>query len=314
MAWQGIFVQPKITLDVLSSQKDKVMRTLILDCNNIAYIQRFAFGDTLSHAEEQTGIMWGFFNAIMRLAKEFDTNRFIFVWDSKWLHRKNRFPDYKANRVKVLTDAEQDTQHKVHNQFELLEHELLPELGFQNVFSAPGYEADDLIAMFVLDYAWKEFPVVVSTDMDMYQLLDYCDVLRPLAGKRRELMTKETLMEQKGVTPAQFLDARILMGDSSDNISGLAGIGEKTALKYVKGELKMGKALTQISSGDSVSIRERNLMLMKLPFNDPPPCLWLQPEIGLSLDKFLALCDRYNFQSFLKTEALAEWRKRFKLT
>lgn len=292
------------------------MKTLVLDCPNICYIQRFAFGETLSHSEEQTGILWGFFNAIMRLAKEFDTNRFIFVWDAKWLHRKNRFPDYKANRVKVLTDSEKDTQSKVYNQFRLLEHELLPELGFQNVFSVPGYEADDLIAMFVLDYAWSEkgeSPVVVSTDEDMYQLLDYCDVLRPLAGKRRELVTKESLMKRHGVTPSQFLDARILMGDSSDNVPGLVGIGEVTALKYVRGELKMGKALTQISSGDAVSIRERNLMLMKLPFNDPPPRVELCPETGLSLDHFLAMCDRYNFQSFLKTEALAEWRKRFKL-
>lgn len=293
------------------------MRTVIVDSNNIAYIQRFAFGETLSHNEEQTGIMWGFFNAIMRLAEEFDTNRFIFVWDSNWLHRKNRFPEYKANRKRVMTDSEQDTQHKVHNQFRLLEHELLPELGFQNVFSVPGYEADDLIAMFVLDYAWNEkgeTPVVVSTDMDMYQLLDYCDVLRPFAGVRRTLIAKEDLMAEYGVTPSQFLDARILMGDSSDNIPGLVGIGEKRALQYVRGELKMGKALNQISSGDAIEIRERNLMLMKLPFNDPPPRVELQPETGLSLDRFLTMCDRYNFQSFLKTEALTEWRKRFKLT
>lgn len=292
------------------------MRTLILDCPLICYIQRFAFGDDLSWRDAQTGIMWGFFNALMRLSKEFETNKFIFAWDGRKLYREDSYPEYKANRPLPATEVELNTQKSVRHQFAMLEKELLPALGFQNVFSIPKYEADDIIAVVVLDYVWgetEELPVVVSTDKDMYQLLDHCDILRPLSGDKREFVTKDSLLEKYGVTPVQWLEARTLMGDTSDNLSGIAGVGEKTALKYVLGELPVGKALASITSGDGIEIRARNMGLMILPLQDPRLSVSLRPETGLSFDYFLTMCDRYGFRSFLKTAALEEWRERFNL-
>jgi DNA polymerase-1 len=309
-------------------------RPIIVDANNWCFIQHHAFGDKLSHDEKLTGILWGFFHQIILIAQKFESNRFIFCWDSRKNLRKIDYPrkvvvrdgqriieGYKANRV--TNDPDEDTQ-EVFDQFNMLREELLPEFGFKNILMQTGVEADDIIASLVKNMHLKaafggeyERPLVVSTDKDLYQLLDHCDIWRSI---NKELMTRKLFQEKYTIPPQDWVEVKALAGDTSDNIPGIKGVGEKTAIKYVRGELdtKMwtanGKptAYARIVSPKGLHTVERNHYLMTLPHPSTKGVELAEGEV-FDIDIFLDICNRYGFQSFQTSEALAEWRGRFQM-
>lgn len=284
---------------------------LILDCDNLAYIARHAFGSELSHEEEETGVMWGFLNSVFRLANKFDTHKFIFAWDCGVPLRKMQFPEYKENRNKG-DDFDVESHRRVKEQFKKLRDEILPTMGFRNIFFARGIEADDIIARLVESYDWPKGITAVSTDKDLYQLLHFCDIYRPLPGDKKELMTKKLFFERYRITSEQWLVARTMDGDSSDNISGVPGVGLITAIKYIKGELPNGTIKTTIQCEKGQLRIRRNERLMALPHPQTPDFDYV-PFEQFSLDAFLEICDKYAFNSFLKPEMLKDWRTRFQM-
>lgn len=172
----------------------KKMRPIIIDCNNICHIGRHAFGEDMSYQDELTGVMWNFLRTLLQLAKQFESNRFFFCWDSRKSYRKLEFPEYKANRYRDKTEGERESDGRIYAQFDKLQKEVLPAIGFQNIYHHTGWEADDIIAVVLLDLVAGSAmgagtPVVVSTDKDMYQLLDHCMVYRPLQGDKKEVVT-----------------------------------------------------------------------------------------------------------------------------
>lgn len=305
-------------------------RPIIVDANNWCYKQWHAFGDKLSHDEELTGILWGFFHQIILIAEQFKSNRFVFCWDSRKNLRKLEYPrkvvvrdgmeiieGYKANRE---TDAPDEDIKGIFDQFNMLREELLPAFGFKNVFMQTGIEADDIMASLVINNDWAdgERPVIVSTDKDLFQLLDHCDIWRSVNKEIKELVTLTNFQEKYTIAPAQWVDVKALAGDTSDNIPGIRGVGDKTAIKYIKGELsdKLKSAngnstpYARIISPKGQHIIKRNRHLMSLPHPDTKV---LEPVGGevFDIDTFLDICNQYGFQSFQTSEALAEWRRRF---
>ena len=108
-------------------------------------------------------------------------------------------------------------------------------LGFQ-VIECPGYEADDVIgtsAAMAREHGGIE-TYILTGDRDSLQLIDGTTTVILAKTKEDVLFTEEKFAEEYGITPAQFVDVKALMGDSSDNIPGVAGIGEKTALKLIQ--------------------------------------------------------------------------------
>ncbi len=304
------------------------MRPVIIDCNNICHIAKHAFGADLSHQEELTGVMWSFLRTLLRLAKQFETNQFLFCWDSRKSYRKLEFPDYKANRIKPQTEGERDTNKKIYDQFTKLQKEILPAIGFRNIYQHTGWEADDIIAV-VLRYLVVGIamgnvegpPVIVSTDKDMYQLLDHCIIYRPLPGTSKEVVTYKTFRERYGVLPQQWVHVRALEGDDSDNIPGIKGVGTKSAIKFVQGTLKpTTKVRKTIMLEESQAIIKRNVRLMELPYSELPRTAKATDRMfpivkdeKLSLDAFIQISEKYSFMSFLKTAALEEWTNLFGL-
>ncbi len=286
------------------------MKTLILDCNNLAYIARHAYGNELSHEEEQTGILWGFFNQVWKLARQFETHKFLFAWDSRKSHRKRDFAGYKANRRVGLSKGEKASYDKVYAQFTTLRKTLLPQFGFRNIYMHTGLEADDVIASLVLNTKWEEPPVVVTTDKDLFQLLEFCDVWRPLPGDKKILMTASLFKQTFDIPPNAWVRVRALGGDDSDNLGGVGGIGSKLAIKYLHGNLPAGVKRSRITSADGQLIMQRNVRLMTLPHPLTPVFPAVQDE-RFMVDDFIQICDRYRFNHFLKTENLQEWRKLF---
>ena len=288
------------------------MRHIILDCNNIGWISRHALGQELTYEDEETGIMWAFMRAVLGFAKQFNTNKFIFCWDGRSNARKKMYPEYKANRSKGTPEEEQ-TKHKIQKQFDTIKDDILPSMGFLNVFQFEGTEADDIMAWVVVNYDFPETPIVITTDKDMYQLLDRCDIYRPLKGDQKELVTKNVFVQRYDINPDEWVDVKSLEGDSGDNIPGIEGVGVKTAVKYLHGKLPVtAKAFEAIKSEEGHRIVERNKRLVSLPHPDCPEIPLLGHE-RFSLDHFMNMCTRYGFNSFLEFNTLQEWKHRFNM-
>ena len=170
-----------------------------------------------------TGMLTGFMNFIASLGKEFPTDYIVFALDSESeTFRKKLYPEYKANRKEVEEDLKIQLPIAI---------DLIKEMGFKMI-EAKGYESDDVIASLATLASKKGIDVkIISSDKDMYQLLsEKIKIFDPI--KKKEIGERECI-EKFNVSPKDFINFQALVGDSSDNIPGVKGVGEKTAAKLI---------------------------------------------------------------------------------
>jgi len=281
------------------------MTTLVVDSNFLAHRAIYTM-NALSYEDDKTGVIFGFLMQILSYAKEFKTNDIIFCWDSTNSKRKELYPDYKANRVKEdITEEEEELKLSGYKQFDTLREEVLPLMGFKNVYFQDGYEADDLIATTV---GWHEGEfVIITADHDMYQLLDFADIWNPSS---KQLYTYDDFGREWEVAPVDWIDIKSLAGCSSDNIAGIKGVGEKTAAKFIRNELKSTtKAYQKIESARG-NVLKRNKPLVTLPFIGTN--IYKIKDNKLNFDNFVEhICYRYSFDSFLKDNYYLKWENFF---
>jgi DNA polymerase-1 len=202
----------------------------LVDGHAIAYRSYYAFiRNPLTNSRgENTSAVYGFIRVILRLMEKYAPDRLVVVFDSEEeTGRHQQYEQYKANRTAMPDD--------MRPQIPIIK-EVLEAMGLP-VLAAPGYEADDIIATIALKAADEGFDVrIVSSDKDLFQLLgDHVRMIRPSKGNDLEdEIGPEYLRERFGLSPAQIVDLLAMMGDSSDNITGIKGIGEKTALKLLQ--------------------------------------------------------------------------------
>ncbi len=109
------------------------------------------------------------------------------------------------------------------------------------------------------------------------------------------------------------MSVKALAGDVSDNIPGIKGVGEKTAIKFIRGELKeKAKVYAKIVSPKGQHTIARNTILMGLPWEGTEVPNPVDDEI-FNIDDFLRICNRYRFMSFQKADAITEWRNQFRM-
>lgn len=234
-------------------------RVLIIDCNNIAY-RAYCTTGPLSYKGRPTGVIYGFLNQLLTITKKTVPNEVVFAWDSRKSVRKEHYPFYKENRKK--DEGPDQSLLDAFMQFRQLRNEILPELGFANNFIQRGYEADDIIAALVhrnpkmhLAYA------VASSDADLLQLLDHCDIYNSNKGK---IIRSDDFTKDYGIYPSDWAEVKKIAGCSGDGVPGVQGVGEKTAIKYLTGNLKETSKKYQAIK-DAQDIIERNDWLVKLP-------------------------------------------------
>ena len=159
-----------------------------------------------------------------------------------------------------MTDEEKEFREDLHKQLTKLRQIELLKIGFRNVFWQQGFEADDLIASVCKDK--KQDFIVVSSDQDMFQLLSkHVEIYNPMSKK---FITKSSFTDKYGVKPKEWATVKAIAGCSSDGVPGVSGVGEKTAIKFMNGDLKQTtKAFVSIAN--STDLIERNLKLVKLP-------------------------------------------------
>ena len=199
----------------------------LLDGYGLIYRTYFAFmkAPLLNKDGKNVSVVFGFFNSIFKFIKKHEPDRFAVVLDSKVpTFRHQMYPQYKANREKAPDD--------LHNQIPLVE-QLLEKLEIPT-FKQDGMEADDIIATIARKCSINKTRChIITGDKDLLQLVDdYVSILKPDKGTYLNI-GKEEVVEKWGVPPNQILELLSLIGDSADNIPGVAGIGPKTALKLL---------------------------------------------------------------------------------
>lgn len=281
------------------------MINIIVDCNYLCYVNRFALSQGLSYRGERTEIIFGFVRHLLELATNFESNKFYFCWDSRESLRREIYPTYKANRrPDNRPEEEKEADQIAYNQFNELKNNCLKELGFKNVFERKGYESDDIIA--ILTNKLEQPNIVVSSDNDLYQLLDRCSMYNI---SKKQLTTKQEFVRKYGIEPSEWINVKKLSGCSSDNVKGVVGIGEKTALKFVKNELKSKTTLFTISN--SKDIIEMNLKLIKLPLDNFELPIYKKDE--LTQEKFKFVFNNYGLFSFINEKQWNKFIKHFML-
>jgi DNA polymerase I len=183
---------------------------------------------------ENTSAAWGITNFLLRLRQEHRPEYLGWVHDVGESFRHRSYPEYKATRQKLTDQLQQDFNRSVERITELLEAFRVPVLGVE------GFEADDVIGTLATRSAAGGLKtVIVSGDKDFYQLVSPGIVLlNPGRGGpaavEAHFVDDTNAVERLGVPPEQVVDFLALVGDSSDNVPGVKGIGEKTAAELLR--------------------------------------------------------------------------------
>jgi len=280
-----------------------IIKTLIIDCHAICHAAKHTMGD-LSYEEQKVGIIFGFMKQMLSLSKAFDTNQFIFAWDSKRSKRRDIYPEYKNRKPRPQEEIE--FEKFAFKQFIELRTKTLQKFGFKNSFIQTGLEADDIIAAITKNYK-QEF-VIISGDGDLYQLLDtHVDMYSP--KKKGKAYTLNQFKAEYGITPEQWVTVKQVAGCRSDTVAGIVGVGEKRAIQYIKGTLKhKTKGYQNIIVGKDII--KRNEILVKLPFPGTKIPV-LKKDGPFYLANFYELTDKYGFRSMQQINQMEEWERQF---
>jgi DNA polymerase I len=239
---------------------------LIIDGNNLAFRIFAKYPPLTTKAGESVSLIYGFMKSLKFLMSKFSPERVSIAYDGKSDYRTSIYPEYKKNR-KQRTDEDEEFYADYVKQLSKLTS-VVSKLGIYQ-YRCPTMEADDIISLIThLGYE----VIIVTEDRDLTQLLrNGCAVYMPMKDK---MYTEESFTNEMTVTPEQYVLVKALMGDSSDNISGIYGIGEKIATSLVRTfkTWKVLKAAARMSSGDkllgkvldNVDVVERNLRLVNL--------------------------------------------------
>lgn len=202
------------------------MKFLIIDGNSILNRSFYGIRELRTSKGFPTNAVYGFFNILHKHIEEEKPDKIAVAFDLKEkTHRHILFDGYKATRSSTPED--------LLAQFEPTK-EILRAMNI-SVLEKPGLEADDIIGI-VSEYCdEKDIPcVIVTGDRDSFQLISENTTVKLAANKNDIIYTPETLFEKYGLSPSQMIDLKALMGDSSDNIPGIKGVGEKTALSLME--------------------------------------------------------------------------------
>jgi len=206
----------------------KKRKIILVDSNNIAYRAFYALPQTIiTSTGTITNAVYGFTAMILKLAEEQRPDEIICAFDSKWpTFRHELFEEYKARRKKMPEELSGQI---------LLIREVMEALNISSL-EISGFEADDIIATLAkkaLDL-FDEI-IILSGDKDILQLVS--EKVKVISMKKgitdTILYNTDGVIERFGVEPSKIKDLLALMGDSSDNIPGVQGIGPKTALELV---------------------------------------------------------------------------------
>lgn len=304
---------------------------LLIDGSNIGYKE--AAGTELKVGEQHTTAIYGMLRTLRPMIATFSMLKPIVLWDgASW--RKKHFAEYKATRdTEAPKNKSQELQQELRKQFKTqipfikraLTHLAVPQMWALNL------EADDLAAMLVRRYARDGKKIMlISADKDWVQLVQpgvgWHD---PIGTHKVRKITHETIESQLGVKSARaWLELKALVGDTSDEIPGVGGIGDKGAAELLNtyGSVadflnrtidssmpKLPKKFEDFAKSDEKQdIFKRNLRLMDLNSSAVPAPIDLKVNQGkYDEEAFAKFCNALAFRSI--TKDLSEWCEPFRM-
>lgn len=209
---------------------EKTKKLAIIDGKSVFYRGYYAMPNLSTKEGTPTGGVYGFAVMALEVIKRLKPDYVCVAWDKPKTNIRKRlklYPEYKAGRKPAPADF--------YEQIPLL-HELLEAFGWP-LYELDDYEADDIMGTLALKATAQDIEtMLITSDLDMLQLIDWHVSVYALKKglSNIELFKPESFKEKYGIDAIQFLDLKALKGDSSDNIPGVPGIGEKGAIELLK--------------------------------------------------------------------------------
>ncbi|RLI69348.1 hypothetical protein DRO91_07855 [Candidatus Heimdallarchaeota archaeon] len=210
-------------------------RLMIVDGNN-DFVRHYIVNPSLSTNGQPVGGIVGFLQSLQKLDRSIKPDSIVVVWDGAGgsKKRKSLVKTYKEGRKPIRLnrnvrnlEANEETDNRIWQQVRILEYlNKTPVIQFMK----PDIEADDIVAFVSMLPRFSEWQkVIVSSDKDFIQLCDDNTVLfRPI---QKEVLNKKTIISDFSISPTNFALARAMVGDKSDNLPGVPGVGLATAAK-----------------------------------------------------------------------------------
>ena len=211
---------------------------------------------------ENTSAAWGVVNFLLRLQTKYQPEYLVWVLDAGNSFRTERYPEYKSTRQKLGAELQADFDTAIVQVSALLAAFRIPVLAIE------GYEADDVIGTVARrEAAAGRQVVIVSGDKDFYQLIGpRVALLNPgrggSAGVEEHWVDERNAAERLGIPPSQVADYLALVGDSSDNVPGVRGIGEKGAVQLLQ---EFGDLETILARAADVKAKRTREALQQYP-------------------------------------------------
>ena len=228
------------------------MALFLIDGHALAYRSFFALGGAAlrNSKGEETGAVYGFLNTLLSLDQKYHPSHLAVVFDSEGkTFRHEKFEQYKAQRPGMPDGLSMQLPVILH---------ALDIMGIKRL-AAPGFEADDVIATLARRWEKEHAIQIVSGDKDLLQLVsDSVHVIRP--GKTSVLeyeLDPPALVAQLGLRANQIVDYLSLVGDTSDNVPGVRGIGEKTALELIQRFDTLDAIYARVDEIEKAGIKKR---------------------------------------------------------
>ena len=257
-------------------------RLMLIDGHALAYRAYHAIPPLTSPTGEPTNAVFGFANMLLKAVQDYTPDYIIATFDVGRTFRHEEYADYKAKRAETPDD--------LRPQFARVK-ELVEALGIP-ICVKEGYEADDVLGALSLQASQLGLEtIIVSGDTDTFQLIaPDVSVLTPQRGFGEvALYDVEAIRQRYGLEPRQLVDFKALVGDPSDNIPGVPGIGEKTAAALLQQygslegiyehlhEIKQERFRKALEQGRESAMRSRHLVTIKRDIDvklDLEACKW----------------------------------------
>lgn len=230
---------------------------ILIDGSSYLYRAFHAYPGTMSNGDIPTNAVYGVVNMLRSMMRQFASDRIAVVFDAKGkTFRDDMYPEYKANRPPMPDD--------LRCQIEPL-HQVIKAMGLP-LIAIEGVEADDVIGTLAYQASQQGMPVLISTgDKDMAQLVD--DNITLINTMTNVVMDREGVIEKFGIPPELIIDYLALMGDKVDNIPGVPGVGDKTAIALLQGLGGLSQLYDHLDDIAALSFRGSKTMAKKLVDN-----------------------------------------------
>ena len=281
-------------------------KIILIDGNNLMFRSYYATAYTGSLMKNSKGMytnaLYGFVSMINKIIEEEKPEYMAVAFDIGKNFRKDLYKEYKGGRNATPEELKSQMPYA---------RKILDAMGIK-YYEVENYEADDIIGTLshraLIDPEYEA--LIVSSDKDLLQLINEQVEVKLLKSKDYIRYNKEKFIEDYGFEPIRIIDLKALMGDSSDNIPGVKGIGEKTAIKLIQEfdtienlyehieEIK-GKTQEKLINDKESAFFSKKIatIVLDVPINDDFSCMKYNGE---DLDKLTSIYEELEFYSFMK--------------